>query len=149
MEYLVSNIEITDITGYKAISYNDLDKYELSDIVPFALLYETGQDYGHWTAVLRFDDIIELFDPLGKEIDSINTNMPAKLLKKIIREGFKPHYNEYIYQKSDPLINTCGRHIIFRLLNKDLTNHEYHQMMKKMLKESGLSSYDELIVELT
>lgn len=160
---MVSNHDITGITGLPSICYSDLGEYKLSDIMPFALLYRTGDDdnNGHWTCIIEiskknadYGDILPgamLFDPVGNEVDdlALRKQISPKLLQMMLDEGFHPHYNEYRYQRSKQDINTCGRWVIYRLLNKDLSNNEFHSLIKEQQKKRGISDLDDLIVALT
>jgi hypothetical protein len=152
VEVMISNHDIEEITGYRTLTYDEaVNTEDLFNNLPIAILYPTNDPlYGHWVALLRFDNMIELFDPLGNYIDEITIGrLPPVLLSKIIGEGFIAAYNEYVYQKSKPDINTCGRWVIHRLLYKDLTNDEYHDLITDLSKKYDEKNLDKLIVELT
>ncbi len=107
-------------------------------------LYETENNYGHWCCVLQVNlDTIEFFDPYGMMIDNELKYIPKSFLKKkqlnhtfVGKLLYDSHYNNiewnnYPLQKLEKDMNTCGRHVLVRLLNRNLTLDEYYNKIKK------------------
>jgi hypothetical protein len=136
----------SDIRAYlpraKIVVYSDLKKLSnIQELLPnekdYAfLLYEWKPLSGHWTALLRDGDTVEVFDAYGVGIDRELKWLPyhmrkmlgedVPLLKGLIkRSGFKPIWNKMPFQSSNPSIETCGRWSVWRVLkflqeNEDL-----------------------------
>jgi hypothetical protein len=113
------------------------------------LFLTEGESSGHWTAFIKKDKTIEFFDPYGVKPDNQKKWLTKKelnqlgqtpdyltnLLNKAKSEGYKIIYNKYPFQIDRGDINTCGRHILTRLMLKDLSLPQY----KKLLLSSGVS----------
>lgn len=159
LRYAISDADIRNITKvnniipYKQIkNYNNIDELLGKNKVCF-ILFETDENYGHWTVIFRNNDLIEFFDPYGlfienqkiyiedeKFIDPINHL--SILLKK---SHYKISYNEIKFQNIDKSIGTCGKWCIVRLLNRHKDLYDFEKMIKEDSKKYNLS-YDELIV---
>jgi hypothetical protein len=101
------------------------------------ILYLTKENYGHWTCLFKADsNLLEFFDSYGTEIDD-ELDFIENEFKKMSKQNY-PHltsllyecpyqisYNHYPLQKKDKNIKTCGRHIVTRLLMKDLSLDDY------------------------
>jgi hypothetical protein len=113
------------------------------------LFLTEGESSGHWTAFIKTGKTIEFFDPYGVKPDNQKKWLTKKelnelgqapdyltnLLNKAKSEGYKIIYNKYPFQIDRGDINTCGRHILTRLMLKDLSLPQY----KKLLLSSGVS----------
>lgn len=120
------------------------------------MLYLTEDAHtGHWVGLLRKPDHIEFFDPYGEKPDNelkwvkggkreeLDEDKP--LLSKLLRQSEVPVvYNKVKFQKDGDNIETCGRHVATRLLNKDLSLPQYAEM----IKSSGMSP-DEYVSRTT
>lgn len=106
-------------------------------------LYETADNYGHWCTIFEVNsNLVEFFDPYGyfidKQLNYIDTNYKNKkglghtFIGKLLYESkYKEiEWNNYPLQKYEDNINTCGRHVIVRLLNRGLTLDEYYNKIK-------------------
>ena len=164
--------EINKISGKNSIliTYPELQEYDnIYDIFidynvdNFVLLYQTGDNYGHWCTVFirpfTNGKEIEFYDPYGEEIDE-NLNVMKKYYDKLSKnsdyiyyphltrlllntpKNIKIHYNDYPHQKYSPKIATCGRHVGFRLLHDFLTIDDYSDLF-------GDKHIDNKIVEIT
>jgi hypothetical protein len=150
------------------LKYSDLERYnDILELLPnkidyFILLYQDSENTGHWCAVLRYNNIIEFFDPYGtkspdNELTWVSCNVRRELgtdipyLSRMFNKAKqKIIYNTYHYQKYDKDINTCGRHCTFRvmcLLNYGLTLKDYYKYMRQLKKQYKMS-YDEMIATL-
>lgn len=153
----------------KIITYDELKNYKSIDqLLPnekdyAIILYLNSKNNGHWIAIMKNKDkkdktIIEYFDSYGNPIDQpllwwneehleglgVDDIYLTKLLNK---SGYKTVYNKEKYQNGNPDIKSCGRHIVFRLLNHlkgDLDLASYNKIMKQ-LKKDLKCSYDQIV----
>lgn len=151
-----------DIKSYlpdaKIILYSDLINYiSIEQLLPFngdylILLYQDSKHTGHWTCILRYKNTFEFFDPYGKYPDTqlkwVDNEIREELgiIDKFITNLFsntnlKVVYNTAPYQRNGDEINTCGRHVIYRLINKNLSLKDYHKLIKKETKDNDCN-YD-------
>lgn len=114
------------------------------------MLFLTNSDTsGHWTAFLKKGRTIEFFDPYGVKPDDQKKWLSkdkleelgqeedylTRLLNKAKKDGYKIIYNKYPFQIDRGDINTCGRHILTRLMLKNLSLPNY----KKLILSSKVS----------
>lgn len=164
----------------KIIKYSDLKNVKnIEDLLPnnksnVVILYEiNGINDGHWVAIMRYKDhkrgdIIEFFDSIA---DDGSPDSELKWISKSKNKMFgqsKPYltnllnksvlpviFNKLKFQsdgnkKDGYLINTCGKHIVFRILNlldKDLNLEDYQKLLKDVKKDSG-NTFDEIVSHL-
>jgi len=137
----------------RIVMYNELPQYNnIEELLPtkrcfFVLLYMDSPNTGHWTCVLRQNNIIEMFDSYGKYPDDdlkwvskdikhdlgINDKYLSKLFNKT---KLKVIYNTEPYQAGGSKIATCGRHVVFRLMNIDKPLKKYHNFIKNEMKKN-------------
>jgi hypothetical protein len=150
----------------KIVRYSDLSSLKSLDrLLPNTtdsciLLYETQPGVGHWTALMKYNDLYELFDPYGLYPDDelnwipkarrklLNQNEPylARLLKK---SGKQWIYNKRRYQKMSDTVNTCGDHCvhrIYRLTHSDMDLKDYSEYMDHVRDEYKVG-YDVIVAE--
>lgn len=139
--YKLLNNKINIITYPELLNYNTLDE-ALGHYNAFVLLYETQQHNGHWTLIFKLNDnTIEHFDSYGIIPDDelsfikykyrIKSNQDLPYLSQLIYDsGYNVEYNEFALQKKIHDINTCGRHVVVRLIYKDHNIYEYVNMLK-------------------
>ncbi len=119
-----------------------------------ALLFLTeSQNEGHWLAVLDHGDHYEVFDSFGTAIDGdrkwldkkelLEFDESAPLLSALLAKGDKPVAHNTTKLQSDDA-DTCGRWIVWRILN---ANTPLPKFVSKM-KGSGKSP-DDLVTKLT
>jgi hypothetical protein len=117
---------------------------------------------GHWNALI-YDpahNSVNLFDSYGDCFNDRNLILIGKnrklfgenepLLSNMLLSDKSIdtiHYNNKPYQLKNGS-QTCGRHCIYRLQNKDMNNTQYHRHLTSLKKNRGLSNFDQLIVEL-
>jgi hypothetical protein len=150
------------------VKYSDLDEFEdLEQLLPHnnsykIILIEYEKNNGHWLCMLRYGKTIEIFNSFGTkhdEEDFIESNLINDYLgqsflhlnilirKELDEEKFNMIYNKIRFQVKHKSVNTCGRHVVNRiicLLHYDMTLNDYIQFMKKAIKKTKLS-YDELV----
>jgi len=162
----------SDIKEYlpdaKIITYGDLEKYESIDqLLPkekdyVIILYDYEENSGHWTCLLKCDDAIEFFDPLGNKDKTILGWIPFHIRKMLnedddfltdLLEKAKSKYrivvNKLKVENNDAA--TCGRHVVFRILsflseNEDLP--EFQKQLSDLKKRFKNMNYDEIITQI-
>ncbi len=160
------------LPGVKIIQYRDLSKYNsFADLCnnPYKacfILYVNNKTppntlNGHWNCLMiNNDGSLNLFDPYGDFFNDRNLILIGKnrknfgeeepLLSNLILNDDsinEIHYNNKPYQEKNGS-QTCGKHCIYRVLNRDLNNNEYHKLMNKQKKKLKCSNFDETIVKL-
>ena len=147
-QYSLSDTDIKAIAPEcKIITYNQIHKmnsiddlFEGSDCI--ALLYHVeGLTSGHWVCLVR--DIparkISYFDSYGEIPDEVLDHVSRKvrqvchqnrayLSELILDSAYICDYNEKQLQKLSPGVNTCGRFVAARMLNKDKSNKQFSAM---------------------
>ena len=171
LSYFVTSTDLQSIfKNCKIVKYADLDNYkDIYQLLPnrmdfVFLLTESEKNSGHWTLIIRDNNIFEYFDSYGTSpkniLDYIPKYMNGKLgydygedFGKMIR-SIKPTdkfiYNKTKFQKEAPNINTCGRWVIARLslfLSDDLNLKEFTKLMKTKAKKLKMTN-DEFITFL-
>ena len=123
------------------LKYGELRKYKKLPPLPLVLLYETKNNFGHWTSILRTPEGIEHFDSYGYKPDEEFEFIPKKfryksnqdhkyLLDMLIKSKEPVNYSQYNLQGDLPMA-TCGRWVILRNLFKDLTIDQFAHMILK------------------
>jgi hypothetical protein len=155
------NGQVNILTYPELMKFNDIEDV-LGPYNACVILYMNKKNYGHWCCLFKTKDgRISFFDPYG------GNNLPDEELKQIpehfreesgqtyphltwllYKSGYPVEYNDHRYQKLQQDVNTCGRHCIVRLRNKDLNSDQYYQMMKHESQELGMD-YDELVTAMT
>ena len=107
------------------------------------ILYLTEKGYGHWTCLFkRTKDKLEYFDSYGKEPDDgLDWDIPEYFRKEAHED--LPHltcllyhspyiitYNHHAFQKKGKNITTCGRHVAFRLICRNMKLKDYIDLFK-------------------
>ena len=154
MDYFVTSTDLQAIfKNCKIVKYADLDNYkDIYQLLPnrmdfVFLLTESEKNSGHWTLIIRDNNIFEYYDSYGTSPKNILDYIPSfknkqlgnnygEDLGKMIRSinpTDKFIYNKTKFQKEAPNINTCGRWVIARLslfLSDDLNLKEFTKLMK-------------------
>jgi len=147
------------------ILYPDLHKFKtLDDILePYGaciLLFEAKPKYGHWVCIFKENDkTIEFFNPYGGYPDdsllSINkefrkkSNQQYPILSQLLYDSpYNLTYNEFQFQRRAPDIKTCGRHCVFRIMNRDLPLYQYKTALDILCKKWNVD-YDSIVTYAT
>ena len=101
---------------------------------------------GHWLAMVRRGNAVEMFDPYGARGGSDpwfldHTFVPPASLRELqestpvmdawIRQhGCMPVSNPYRFQVMKRGINTCGRHCAVRIMNSQFDIHDYNAYIR-------------------
>ncbi len=163
-EQPLSNFVIDEyLPDANILKYNDLQNKNISSIFQnnnyVILLIESQPNNGHWVCLLRYDDgTIEYFDSYAKPIDYFINKLKhspnsipylSDILDNYISEtNNKVIYNGLKFQVNDSDINTCGRHVVFRILQYNEHNKklgEYIKFMKGFKKENPGFTYDDIV----
>lgn len=151
----------------KIILYPDLGKYEtVEQLLPkpndFAiiLIVEDENRYnidGHWTALLRYNEMYEWFDPYGNGVDYDLIHWMDKKQRVKLREdkkyltyllqGRNHIYNKVKYEELRKGVNTCGSHCAYRCYKfkkEGFTLDAYQDHMTDVRKTYGLP-YDKIV----
>jgi len=164
MDKSLSGYEILNMLDNKCnlIVYPDLQNYKDIDEVLgkygcTVILYLTSKDYGHWVCLIKHkDNVIEFFDSYGLPLDKefgfitrekrnyLKQNLPY-LSKLLYNSPYQVIYNDVKLQKDKKDINTCGRHVIMRIVNRNLDVDDY----ANILKTNKYYSPDEIVTILT
>jgi hypothetical protein len=135
------------------VLYKNLNKFNNIESVlkdnSAVILYEKQPKNGHWVALIRNYNrkrnrpTIEFFDSYGmfpddekKYIDNGFLNQSDQKYNKLSEllvkasDKYDIEFNNYRLQKKTKDVSTCGRHVISRILLKDLDIDEYNKFMK-------------------
>ena len=150
------------------IEYSDLNKYrDLEEVLPETgsfkiVLIEYRQNSGHWILISRYKDMIEFFNPFGtkhsdadfvksqsmnKYLGQASMHLQTLLQKEANELRFDIVYNRVRFQSKRRDINTCGRHVLCRLIclrEYRMSLKKYIQFMRQARQEHG-GSYDQLV----
>ena len=125
---------------------SDIDDILVNDSA--VILYEKRPKNGHWVCLVRYVDnesrpTIEFFDSYGLFPDDEKRHISKSFLKQSgqqynkiaellynARHRYIIEFNDNRLQRWSPSISTCGRHVISRIVLKNLSNEEYNRFMK-------------------
>ena len=167
-EYALSNSDIENLIGKTNIfTYPELENIRHIDEVfrkgkngveTAIMLYLTDDDKtGHWIALIKKGNTIEMYDPYGNKPEKLNKEVGGAmnssqkmglLREKVENSGYNLIHNSKQVQPISPDINTCGRHAVMRVMFGHLPLDEYHKKINKLTKENGVS-IDDLATALT
>jgi hypothetical protein len=159
--YTLSDTDIKSLLGgdAKITTYPDLanvsDINQLFDRKGRAIIFfpQDGPNVGHWCAMIRDGRQIEFFDSYGQYPDTQKPDaqeqrelrMDRPLLTRLLENsGCRVIYNKVALQKSKDDVQTCGRHVVVRLMYSKYPIGKY----RSMIKSSGLSP-DQFVVRQT
>ncbi len=121
------------------------------------ILYEFKKNYGHWVTIFRVNDHkVEFFDSYGFIPDNEFAFIPKTfqneyypynryLTKLLYESNDKVEYNHDHLQSKGNGINTCGRYVVNRLLNRNIPLKKY----VKILQSDKDNSPDDIVSILT
>lgn len=113
------------------------DLLSCGSVVILLITSQPGQPtYGHWVLLFRTnpanratDGDIEFFNSYGMMPDEdLYKNTPL-LTRLLYNSGRNISYNQYPFQRREEDINTCGRHVITRLLFRQMPLDNYAKML--------------------
>jgi len=131
--YLGSDIDNHIIKYSELNKYNDIDELLPNNRSFKIILIESEYNKGHWVCIMRYIDknnidTIEFFNSYGnKPLSELNfvkscvnflLGQHSDLLKKLLDKSNKRIiYNKKRFQKYSNKINTCGRHVVSRIIS--------------------------------
>ncbi len=135
------------------IKYSDLRKLNTLPDACVILLEWSKNGIGHWVCLFHIGDKPYYFNSFGERFDQ-DLNCLSRSARIILGEngneierllnGQACEYNKTKYQCETS--STCGRHVCYRIINKNLSSTAYLKKLNKFKKQYG--SYDEAILEL-
>lgn len=139
---------IPNIIKYEEL--NGLSPEQLLRMLPLAILYQAGENYGHWTLLLRTPEGIEHFDPYGiildKEFDYLRLQQPHYLASLLYDSGEKINYSPWKFQRMAKGVNTCGRWIILRNRFSSWKIDKFADVVDKVSRQLNMTP-DEFVVQ--
>jgi len=155
MDKIIIHSELIDLSGQDIIDitndetnillYSDLDNINNIDDIfntknNVALLYQTEENFGHWVALIKKNNTIEFFDPYGLSVDeelkyseyNLRTQdgqLVPHLTHLLNNSNYHIIINKCKLQKFKQDINTCGRHISWRIRMRDVELNEYCKLL--------------------
>lgn len=134
----ISDTDILKTIKTRIIRYKDLKKVKSIDNLlvnnSCVIFIENNiSEIGHWVCIVKRGNIISYFDSYGRIPDHeiYDDSNPIHYLSDLLYNcKYDLEYNEYCYQRQRTA--TCGRHVIVRIIMKDKTLEEYHELMKVM-----------------
>lgn len=167
------SISDTDIFNYfghngkeDTITYAELEQFNnLEQVLEKnksfkIILIEEQENTGHWVLILRYGKTIEFFNSYGTspsyEIDLIDDKQNEQLgqdekyLNKLLNLAMKKYkviYNKKRFQKLENGVNTCGRHVLLRIIMLQHYNMNLERYIKFMehLATKYKMDYDEVV----
>lgn len=102
----------------------------------------TAGNIGHWCCLTKRGNVIEFFDPYGRNVDTPQYlhGRPPYLKNLLKKSSYDVRYNPFDFQGKGT--STCGRHVVTRILLKDKPLGEYKKFM------SGING-DDLVSFIT
>ena len=164
ISYSLSNFDVYKLLDEKCRvgSYDDLAKFKTLDDAlghykAFVLLYLTEHNYGHWTCFFMYPDnqTVEFFDSYAYQPDDEFKFIPKDIQKEykenfpylcklLLESGYKIVYNNHRLQEKKENVNSCGRHVVSRLVYRDVPIDDY----VRMIKNSGFTP-DQFVTKIT
>lgn len=141
----LSGSDIMKALNYRTniISYPELENYKsLNQIFgpdkSVVILFLTGPNYGHWICIFeRNKDTVEFFDPYGIYPDDEKEFISPSKRKEFGEDRslisnllYNSHYKNLEYNDGELQafkegISDCGRHVISRLMHRNMPINEY------------------------
>ena len=158
----LSGTEVAERLGGPVYRYKQLAAMAELPKRPFALLYESADKVGHWTAVIDTRDAagrpcVEHFDSYGERPDRQRDYIPKEYLEasgqgrpylaRLLLPFNNVAYSSQRLQHLRPGISTCGRWCIARAACSYQCAEEFCDVMKRTAK-SNRTTLDRLVCRL-
>jgi hypothetical protein len=160
------------IPNENVIKYSTLANLkDIDEILPHdksykVILIEYERNSGHWVCIMRYGKTLEYFNPFGllptdedfMDDDRLNDTLDQEelFLNTLFEKETKENdfdemvYNKVKFQSEDDDINTCGRHVVHRIvcmLDDNMHLEDYVKYMEDMKKKTG-KSYDYIVTDI-
>ena len=123
------------------------------------LLYEFAENSGHYLAVLRHQNYIEIWDSFGKAPEvALSTNFTydnpdVHILQKLVEatpglDASRTVHNTQQFQEDTENSQVCGRYATFRILHRDMEMDQFNHMMSGVQKHMKTDDFLTLITDL-
>jgi hypothetical protein len=158
MEYELSDTDLKQLVpNINIVIYNTISQYSNIDEVlngrPTVILFEmTENNSGHWTCMFKEKGTVYMFDSYGLDIEQEKKYMNKKMFRKanylsmlLKRCPYKLDVNRTKYQEMKNGTNTCGRHCVVRIWNKNLNDSQYKDYIEGLCSENNCNP-DELVL---
>jgi hypothetical protein len=169
LEQMMTDLDFKRYFGVDVpiLKYSELEGYEdINELLPNdkdfkIILTESEYNSGHWCCITKYGNNIEWYDSYAEHPDGQLSFIPQSIKKmlgqnhhhltrllKTVKPDQKIIFNNKPFQVLQDGVNTCGRHVICRILcmRFGYTLPEYQQLLKRKKKETG-KPYDILIVD--
>jgi len=166
--YALSNHDIKELTPHTNIftypelknfrSIDEVFSYNNNGVGTAIMLYLTDNEKtGHWIALIKRGNKIEMYDPYGNRPEELNKKVGGRmngvqnphLLRDLVeRSGYDLVANGKQVQPLTYDVATCGRHSIMRVLFSNLSLNDYNKKIAKIAKDNGVS-IDDIATGLT
>ena len=153
---VVSYLDLPNVAKLQDLFTNPTDGSVRSNNVVFHIPVGS-QSAGHWTCGWLDGNTFNYWCPYAMTINENITKSPylmhtedkndyalVYLVKQFVSQGGKLVQNPFKVQQLKSGTNTCGRHIVARLLHKQMTNRQYYDYITSLQKTKKLSP-DELV----
>ena len=141
-------------------NYNTIDEVVPHDGSFKFILTEDRANQGHWCVLVRYNDTIEWFDPIGMRPDGELSFIPRAIklclgqdkhhLSSLLKRTtwLKLIWNKMKLQKVKPGINTCGKWCIARVVFMKMGYNlkMFQDLIQSEVEETGKPS-DVLVVD--
>lgn len=167
LAYLVSSKDLERKINHpiKIVQYKDLYEYQsLGELMQnsslsilIILINTSPNNTGHWTCLIRQNNLLTYFDSYGKKVDQelkyisnqnrIVLNETKPYLTNLIKQsGLKLIQNTNEYQSYAPNINTCGKYVTFvsNSIIKGMNLKEIQNLLAE-IHHDRKESYDEIV----
>lgn len=136
-------INYVPITKFNKLQYLRSIDEVLNNNIGIILILTEDENTGHWIGIIKQNDIIEIFDPYGSHPKDYlrtlrippeyNLNGDTNILIRLIKNsGYRPVINKTRFQVLNDNIDTCGKHVLLRLLLSHLSLKDYTKLIKSV-----------------
>lgn len=163
-----------DDVNNKIVKYADLSNYKtINELLPKLndyriILIESEHNSGHWVVLLKYKindkPVIEYFNSYGMKMGT-DLNFISSLMNRLLGQGkndldklldtakddIEIIYNKKRFQSNNQKVNTCGRHILLRIImmkHYGMDLYEYINFIDQ-LKEKYNMETDIVVASLT
>lgn len=135
-------------------NYNTIDELLPVNGSFKVILTEDSKNHGHWCCILRQNNIIEWFDPIGVAPDYELSFIPKSIkcclgedkhyLTHLLKRAnwLKVIWNKMKLQRVAQGINTCGRHCVLRiiLMKMGLNLKQFQDIIQQEVEDTEMPS---------
>lgn len=138
----------------KALSIEELFGNQQGIIIFYPMRQQGNSTYGHYVALIKNkkDHTLYFYDSYGEKPDlgqkkyadrRLYNESSNTLVRHLINSGYNVDFSEHAHQ-SDPPIATCGRWTLMRNRYNELSNDQFNQLVKGLMKKYDLKKSDDV-----